>query len=94
MPRGFGRLPFLGRRSAGTDASAGLVPAAPRRTLDPDAAPVGPPILMPAAIIRQVLFDSIELTPVWAVRRLGAFATAGAAASGSAATPLPRPPLP
>ena len=36
------------------------------RSLDPDAAPLGPPILLPASIIRQVLFDATELTPVWA----------------------------
>jgi hypothetical protein len=35
-------------------------------TLDPDKAPVGPPVLLPASIVRQVLFDATELTPVWA----------------------------
>jgi hypothetical protein len=36
---------------------------------DPDAEPIGPPILMPAAILRQVLFDATELTPAWALAR-------------------------
>jgi hypothetical protein len=82
MPRGFGRLPFLGRRSAHADRSDGNAPAV-RAPIDPDAAPIGPPILMPAAIIRQVLFDSTELIPVWA-RPRPAFEPALAAANATA----------
>lgn len=33
---------------------------------DPDRAPVGPPALLPALIIRQVLVEATEVTPVWA----------------------------
>jgi hypothetical protein len=40
-------------------------------SLDPDRAPVGPPVLLPASIVRQVLFDATELTPVWARPRPG-----------------------
>lgn len=66
MPRGFGRLPFLTRRSTSSDSQASDHPAMVAATLDPDKAPVGPPVLLPASIVRQVLFDATELTPVWA----------------------------
>jgi hypothetical protein len=65
MPRGFGRLPFLTRRSSADQPAS--EPALIRRgPADPDAVPVGPPILLPASIVRQVLFDGNELTPAWA----------------------------
>jgi hypothetical protein len=69
MPRGFGRLPFLKRRSTSSGRGSTDQPTMPPRSVDPDAAPVGPPVLLPASIIRQVLFDASELTPVWARSR-------------------------
>lgn len=66
MPRGFRRLPFLGRRAARRGADAGDPPSVAALPLDPDAAPLAMPVLMPAAIFRQVLVDSTEMTPVWA----------------------------
>src|SRR5258706_16301003 len=65
MPRGFGRFPFLTRRSTSSDREASAHPPMARRLADPDAAPVGPPVLLPATITSQVLFDATELTPVW-----------------------------
>ncbi len=67
MPRGFGRLPFFGRRSNRPDPSPNA--AALRGPIDPDLAPLGPPRLLPSAIIRQVLFDATEVVPVWAMPR-------------------------
>lgn len=65
MPRGLGRLPFLGRRSTRDEPSA----AAVRPPVDLDLAPVGPPVLLPSAIFRQVLFEATELVPTWAKPR-------------------------
>ena len=65
MPRGLGRLPFLGRRSTSAEPS----PAAVRLAIDLDLAPVGPPVLLPSAIFRQVLFEATELVPTWAMPR-------------------------
>ena len=76
MPRGIGRLPFLSRRGAAADRSPN--DAAP---IDPEAdvddAPVGPPVLLPAMIYRQVLVDQTEVTPVWARPRSEHRARAG-----------------
>jgi hypothetical protein len=69
MHRSFGRLPFLGRLSTRAERSPSNELAAVRAPIDPDLAPVGPPVLLPAAIIRQVLFDATELVPVWAMPR-------------------------
>jgi hypothetical protein len=69
MPRSFGRLPFLGRLSARAERSPSNVPAVIRAPIDPDLAPLGPPVLLPRAIIRQVLFDGLQLVPVWAMPR-------------------------
>jgi hypothetical protein len=69
MHRSFGRLPFLGRLSTRAERSSSNELAAVRAPIDPDLAPVGPPVLLPAAIIRQVLFDATELVPVWAMPR-------------------------
>ena len=66
MPRGFGRLPFLTRRSTLSDPGAGGHPPMPARSVDPDVAPVGPPVLLPATIVSQVLVDATEITQVWA----------------------------
>ena len=63
MPRGLGRLPFLARRSTRQGSEP---PPAPTVAVDPDLAPIGPPVLLPHAIIRQVLFEATELTPAWA----------------------------
>jgi hypothetical protein len=49
-----------------------------RTPIDPDLAPLGPPVLLPRAIFRQVLFDGLQLVPTWAMPR---------AESGSATTP-------
>lgn len=68
MPRGLGRLPFLHRRGSGRAADVDVPP--PPRPVDPDAEPVGPPLLLPAAIIRQILFEATELTPAWALPRV------------------------
>jgi hypothetical protein len=70
MPPGFGRLPFLGRRSTHAEPSAGA--AAARPPIDLELAPVGPPVLLPSAIFRQVLFEATELVPVWAMPRAAA----------------------
>jgi hypothetical protein len=40
-----------------------------RPPIDPDLAPIGPPVLLPAAIVSQVLFDATELVPAWAKPR-------------------------
>jgi hypothetical protein len=66
MPRGFGRLPFLTRRTTSSDRGASEHPTMVAASADPDVASVGPPVLLPASIVRQVLFDATELTPVWA----------------------------
>jgi hypothetical protein len=65
MPPGFGRLPFLGRRSTRVEPS----PVAVRPPIDLELAPVGPPVLLPSAIFRQVLFEATELVPAWAMPR-------------------------
>jgi hypothetical protein len=70
MPRLFGRLPFLSRPNAADrepTGASGLAGA----TIDPDAAPIGPPVLLPATIFRQVLLDSTEITPAWLRSRPG-----------------------
>jgi hypothetical protein len=69
MRRGFGRLPFLGRLSLLGERSTNSVAPAVRAPIDPDLAPVGPPVLLPAAIVRQVLIDATELVPAWAMPR-------------------------
>ena len=69
MRGSFGRLPFLGRLSTLGERSPSSEPAVVRAPIDPDLAPVGPPVLLPAAIIRQVLFDATELVPAWAMPR-------------------------
>jgi hypothetical protein len=69
MRRSFGRLPFLGRLSTRAERSLSTVPAAIRAPIDPDLAPLGPPVLLPRAIIRQVLFDGLQLVPTWAMPR-------------------------
>ena len=69
MPRGFGRLPFFGRLSTRAERSPSSDAAAVRAPVDPDLVPLGPPVLLPSAIIRQVLFDAAELVPSWAMPR-------------------------
>ena len=78
MRHGFGRLPFLGRLSTLGERSPNSEAPAVRAPVDPDLAPVGPPVLLPAAIVRQVLFDATELVPAWAMPR---------AEAGQATTP-------
>jgi hypothetical protein len=70
MPPGFARLPFLGRRSTHGEPSPGDASAV-RPPIDLDLTPVGPPVLLPSAIFRQVLFEATELVPTWALPRAG-----------------------
>ena len=69
MRHGFGRLPLLGRLSTRAERSPSGVAAMVRPPIDPDLAPIGPPVLLPAAIVSQVLFDATELVPAWAKPR-------------------------
>ena len=69
MVRRLGRLPFLRRKRGPSQSDAPAIDDAP---IDPDSAPLGPPILLPATIFRQVLVDGTELTPVWARPRAAA----------------------
>jgi hypothetical protein len=69
MPPGFGRLPFLGRRSTRAESSQSGGAAAVGPPIDLELAPVGPPVLLPSAIFRQVLFEATELVPTWAKPR-------------------------
>ena len=72
MRRGFGSLPFLGRLSTRAERSPGSEAAAVRAPIDPDLAPVGPPVLLPNTIVRQVLIDATQLVPAWAMPRVEA----------------------
>jgi len=83
MVRRLGRLPFLRRQRVSAPSDAPAVDFAP---VDPDSAPLGPPILLPATIFRQVLVDGTELTPVWARPRAAA---ASPARSTAATADLP-----
>jgi hypothetical protein len=78
MRRGFGSLSFLARLSTRSERSPGNEAAAVRAPIDPDLAPVGPPVLLPSTIVRQVLIDATELVPAWAMPR---------AEAGQATTP-------
>ena len=69
MRRSLGRLAFLGRLSTRAERASNGVAAMVRPPIDPDLAPIGPPVLLPAAIVRQVLFDATELVPAWAKPR-------------------------
>ena len=59
----------LGRLSTRAEQSPSGVAAMVRPPIDPDLAPIGPPVLLPAAIVSQVLFDATELVPAWAKPR-------------------------
>ena len=69
MPCGFGRLPFIGRRLKRGSRPPTDEAAAPRAPIDPDLAPIGPPVLLPSAIIREKLFDATDFVPSWAMPR-------------------------
>ena len=69
MRRSLGRLAFLGRLSTRAERSPSGVAAKVRPPIDPDLAPIGPPVLLPAAIVSQELFDATELVPAWAKPR-------------------------
>jgi hypothetical protein len=69
MRRGFGRLPFFGHGSTRAEPSPSDEAAAVLAPIDLDLAPLGPPMLVPRAIFRQVLFDATELVPSWAMPR-------------------------
>ena len=79
------RLPS-GRRSVVVES-----PAAPAADAlgSLDDREIGPPILRPAAIIRQVLFEATEFTPAWALPR----PTTTAAVAATLSLP-PEPPAP
>ena len=70
MPLGFRRLPFFSRAVAADRAPSGRSALEGAR-IDPDAAPIGPPTLLPAMIYHQLLFDSSEITPAWLRSRPG-----------------------
>jgi hypothetical protein len=70
MPRRFGRLPFFTRRLA-SDRASRDPSALEGARIDPDAAPVGPVMLLPAMIYHQVLIDSTEMEPAWLRPRSG-----------------------
>jgi hypothetical protein len=82
MVRKLGRLPFLRRQRVSAPSDEPAVDFAP---VDPDSAPLGPPILLPATIFSQVLVHGTELTPVWARPRA---ATASPAQSAAATADL------
>jgi hypothetical protein len=69
MRRALGRLPLLGRLSARAERSPSGDAAAVLTPLDLDLAPLGPPVLLPTAIITQLLFDATEIVPRWAKPR-------------------------
>ena len=69
MRRGFGRLPFLGRHLTRGEPPPSDDAAAVRPPIDPDLAPIGPPVLVPRLIVRQVLVDATEFVPTWAMPR-------------------------
>jgi hypothetical protein len=69
MRRGLGRLPLLGRLSARAERSPSGDADAVRGPIDLDLAPLGPPVLLPTAIISQLLFDATEIVPRWAKPR-------------------------
>ena len=71
MPPSFGRLPFLGRRLTRAESSPSDGAAGVRPPIDLELAPVGPPVLLPSAIFRQVLFEATERVPTWAMPRAG-----------------------
>jgi hypothetical protein len=87
MTRGFGRIPFLMRRSS-PGATPGTEPAPIRRPSDPDTVPVGPPVLLPTSNVRQVLFDAHEIPPVWARPRLAPEPAAPAEPVAAASAPV------
>ncbi len=89
MVRKLGRLPFLRRQRVSAPSDAPAVDFAP---VDPDSAPLGPPILLPATIFRQVLVDGTELTPVWARPRAAAASPARSTAATADLTDTPTPP--
>ena len=69
MRRALGRLPLLGRLSARAARSPGGESASVLAPIDLDLAPLGLPVLLPTAIITQLLFDATEIVPRWAKRR-------------------------
>lgn len=71
MAPAFKRLLLLAPRRAGRDRSQAHEMAIDDRAVDVDAmalesATLRRPLLMPAAIFHQVLFDPAESTPIWA----------------------------
>ena len=69
MRRALGRLPLLGRLTSRAERSPNGDAAALRAPIDLDLAPLGPPVLLPTAIITQLLFDATEIVPKWAMPR-------------------------
>ena len=68
MARGFGGLQrLLARRASPAPSDP---PAVAYDSIDMDGAELGPPpVLRPAAIFRQVLYDPTEHAPAWLTRR-------------------------
>ena len=56
---------LLSRRSSLPEPAPNPGPTGDRGALALDTAAVGPPMLLPAIIFRQVLFDPTEFTPAW-----------------------------
>ena len=91
---------LLSRGSSRPEPAPSVVPTGDRGALALDTAAVGPPMLLPAVIFRQVLFDPTEFTPAWLKPRpapapepLAASATTDhEAAPASTAPPAAAPP--
>ena len=66
MAHGFGRLFLFARRRSRRDRTAGDGPAVDGSAMALEGATWGPlPVLLPAAIFRELLYDPTEFTPVW-----------------------------
>ena len=88
----FKRLLDLTRRRPGGDRATADEPTDAAGAIADDDVPLGPPpVLRPAAIFRQLLFDPAEIAPVWA-RPRPAFAPASAPEATASTGPLVEPP--
>jgi hypothetical protein len=65
----FGKLRGLARRGSSGRGSEDRPAVGPADDLASEDAAVGPPMLLPAAIYRRMLYDAIEFTPAWLARR-------------------------
>lgn len=87
-----GLLVRLGRRRSQQKGSPGDGPVvdADAMALDESAPLDAPPVLMPAVIFRQVLFDAAELTPAWARPRPAPVLDPGISSGPTAPKPSPK----